>query len=170
MVADTETVRAVPDGRDDFDFIFGRWRIHNRKLRDTADPDCTEWVEFEATSHAEPILGGLGHIDRMWAEAPPAARAFEGFTLRQFDPDQRIWRIWWASTNRPGYLDPPVVGAWRDGRGRFECDDVLRGRAVKVRFEWRHDSPETARWEQTFSFDGGATWRSNWVMELTRLD
>ena len=160
----------MADGRTDFDFIFGRWRVHNRKLVDVTDPACTEWVEFEATSQAEPILGGLGHIDRIWADGPPGGAPFEGFTLRQFDPDAGRWRIWWASTRQPGHLDPPVEGAWVDGCGRFECDDVLAGRAVKVRFEWRHDDRATARWEQAFSYDDGASWRTNWTMDLTRLE
>ncbi len=156
------------DGRADFDFIFGRWLVRNRKLRDVADPDCTDWIEFDATAIAEPILGGLGHIDRIWSTAPPGGSAFEGFTLRQFDPQARVWRIWWASSLRPGHLDPPVEGAWRDGRGVFECDDVLGGRAVKVRFEWTTDGGDRARWQQSFSHDNGLSWRTNWVMDLSR--
>ncbi|MEU4326589.1 hypothetical protein [Nonomuraea dietziae] len=150
------------DGRHDFDFIFGDWRVRNRKLVDVTDPACSEWVEFEATAHAEPILGGLGHIDRLHADT------FEGFTLRQFDPEAGVWRIWWASTRQPGQLDPPVEGAWRDGRGEFVCDDVLGGLPVKVRFEWTRPTPETARWEQSFSYDEGASWRTNWTMDLSR--
>jgi hypothetical protein len=157
------------DGRADFDFIFGRWRVRNRKLRDVANPECTEWIEFDATAHAEPILGGLGHVDRIWTEAPPGEAPFEGFTLRQFDPRRRVWRIWWASSRRPGYLDPPVEGAWRDGRGIFDCDDVLGGRPVKVRFEWTTDGADAARWRQAFSPDEGRTWRTNWVMDLSRI-
>ncbi|GAA1391050.1 hypothetical protein [Catellatospora chokoriensis] len=156
------------DGRSDFDFIFGRWRIRNRKLRDVTDPACTEWIEFDATGHAEPILGGLSHVDRMWSDAPPGEDPFEGFTLRQFDPKAGIWRIWWASSRNPGHLDPPVEGAWRDGRGVFDCDDVLGGHPVKVRFEWTRDGADTARWQQSFSYDQGATWRLNWVMDFTR--
>jgi hypothetical protein len=149
----------------DFDFVLGDWKIHNRKLADVTDPSCTDWIEFTAQSHAEPILDGFGHIDRFWSEAP---MALEGFTLRQFDPTERLWRIWWASTRQPGQLDPPVEGRWVDGRGTFECDDVLAGRAVRVRFEWTHDDESTARWQQSFSWDGGQTWRTNWIMELTR--
>lgn len=152
------------DGRSDFDFIFGRWRVHNRKLADVTDPGCQEWIEFNATAEAVPILNGLGHIDRIWTDT------FEGFTLRQFDPEAGVWRIWWASSARPGHLDPPVEGAFSDGRGRFFCDDILAGRAVKIRFEWTTPTPETARWEQAFSYDGGATWRVNWTMDLARVE
>lgn len=158
------------DGRSDFDFIIGRWRVHNRKLADVADPDCTQWVTFGAVAHAEPIFSGLGHVDRIWAEAPPGGEPFEGFTLRQFDPQTRVWRIWWASSKRPGYLDPPVQGSWSDGYGRFFCNDELNGQLVKVRFEWTSQTPSTARWEQAFSYDSGVSWRVNWVMELTRTE
>jgi hypothetical protein len=105
------------DGRADFDFIFGRWRVWNRKLVDVADPDCVDWVEFNAVSQAEPILDGLGHVDRIWADAPPGRKPFGGFTVLQFHPEACLWRIWWASSNRPGHLDPPVEGSWSDGRG-----------------------------------------------------
>ncbi len=157
-----------PDGRGDFDFIFGRWHVRNRKLVNVADPDCADWVEFDAVAQAEPIFDGLGHVDRIWAKAPPGGKPFEGFTLRQFDPAARLWRIWWASSNQPGHLDPPVEGSWIDGRGVFMCDDTLNGHAIKVRFEWTYEPPSTARWEQAFSYDNGLTWLVNWTMQLSR--
>jgi hypothetical protein len=154
----------------DFDFIFGEWQIHNRKLADTTDPECTEWLEFEATGHAKPIFGGLGHIDRMFVPRSSAGEGFEGLTIRQFDPESSVWRIWWASSTAPGRVDPPLEGEWVDGRGVFFGDDVIAGRAVRLRFVWTTDGASVARWEQSFSFDGGGSWTPNWTMDFTRRE
>ena len=156
------------DGRHDFDFIFGEWRIVNRKLEDPLAEEPTKWLEFEATSEAGPILDGLGNFDAVMAPDFPGRPGFQGFSLRLFDPETGLWRIWWASTVGRGELDTPVVGRFRDGEGRFECDDVLGGRALKVRYEWKDITPTSARWEQSFSFDEGRTFDTNWIAELTR--
>jgi hypothetical protein len=149
----------------DFDFLPGHWEVSNRKLVDTLDPDCDEWEEFNATSEARAILGGLGNIDHFRM----ADGSYEGFSLRLFDPEQDLWRIWWSSTQRPGRLDPPVEGRFgRDGRARFECHDVLEGVPIRMRFDWSEITGASARWKQAFSFDGGRTWKPNWIMELTR--
>ena len=42
--------------KHDFDFIFGEWVVHNRKLRDVTDPACADWVEFEAISERGGVL------------------------------------------------------------------------------------------------------------------
>src|SRR6266496_3851071 len=41
------------DGRSEFDFWFGDWAIHNRRLRRRLQND-TEWQEFEATGRTWP--------------------------------------------------------------------------------------------------------------------
>ncbi len=162
--------QAIDDGRHDFDFLFGRRRIQNRKLVDTLDPESTEWVEFEAFGEAQPILGGLGNVDLFSVPAlPPTGQPYEGFTLRLFDPETGLWRIWWASTRFPGELDNPVEGRFDGDLGEFLCDDVIAGRAVKVRYQWTVVSETTNRWEQSFSYDGGATWSSNWVSDATQI-
>ncbi|PZS18334.1 MAG: hypothetical protein DLM57_06545 [Pseudonocardiales bacterium] len=155
------------DGRHDFDFIFGDWVIRNRKLHDVSDPDCTEWIAFDTTSHAEPILGGLANIERIVCGSHSPGGAWEGFTLRQFDPGQRRWRIWWASTKNPGRLDPPLSGRFHDGIGEFTGADTLAGRPIKVRFHWTIAASGKPRWTQAFSYDDGRTWQANWSMDFS---
>lgn len=162
------------DGVHGFDFYEGRWTVHNRKLTNMLDPTCDDWIEFDAISECRITLGGLGNVDTFdVAEMPSAAPAspspFAGMTLRLYDPARDVWSIWWASTNRPGRLDPPVEGRFVDGRGVFEGEDELDGTPIVVRFVWSEITRDTARWEQEFSFDGGATWVKNWVMVSERV-
>jgi hypothetical protein len=153
----------------DFDFILGRWTVTNRKLADVTDPDCDRWVEFEATSHASPVLGGVGHLDQMSVPAPTdGAPPFEALTLRLFDPEERVWRIWWSSSRVPGVLDTPMVGGFDGPDGVFEADDTVAGRPIRLRFDWSAGDPERPRWQQHFSYDGGATWALTWEMLFTR--
>ena len=158
----------VQDGRGDFDFIHGAWRVAHRSLADRTDPDCDTWESYDGTAVAWPILGGMGNVDRIMVPELPGAGAYEGCSFRLFDPGTGTWRIFWTSTSRPGALDPPVEGRFADGVGRFEGADELDGRPVRVRFEWKDVSAANARWEQFFSFDGGTTWKHNWTMQWTR--
>jgi len=168
--ATVTTATETDDGRHDFDFVFGRWHNVSRRLDNPLDPESAEWSEFEAVSEARPILGGLGNVDEFDAPDFPGRGHFHGFSLRLFDPESRVWRIWWASSVGDGLLDEPVIGRFEDGRGVFECDDVLHGKAIKVRYEWAVTSATSARWEQSFSFDEGRSFVKNWTMDLTRIE
>lgn len=154
-------------GAHAFDFLFGSWTFRLRKLRDTTDPDCSEWMEFDGTGDAFPILGGLGNVDRLYVPATDDGAGFEGFTLRLYDPTTDTWRIWWASTRAPGVFDEPVAGRFDGDRGVFECDDIVGGQPVRVRYTWFADDTEP-RFEQAFSRDGGSTWATNWVTTQRR--
>ncbi len=156
------------DGRHDFDFLFGRWAVANRKLRTPVDSGSGNWDRFTAHVTTRPAVGGLGNIDHYVAPDFPGRPGFEALAVRLFDPGIASWRIWWASTATPGVLDTPVVGRFIDRVGVFECDDVIEGRAVRVRYEWSGIMSFSPRWEQSFSFDEGATWRPNWTMDWRR--
>jgi len=178
----------------DFDFWIGRWSVRNERLKGRLC-GSTEWEEFAASAEARFLPGGLGNIDQFvitddWRPARPAASAaqgsfrisaddrllcetacpgFVGLTVRLFEPSTKLWRIYWADNMR-GIFDPPVIGQFTDGVGTFEGDDQHEGAPVRVRFKWTHDPPRTARWEQAFSTDGGASWETNWIMHMTRED
>jgi hypothetical protein len=61
-----------------------------------------------------------------------------------------------------------VCGRFANGIGGFEGDDVLRGQPIKAYFQWSDITANSARREQVFSADGGATWEVNWVTHFTR--
>ena len=147
----------------DFDFFMGRWTVQNRRLTERL-AGSDEWEEFESTSVAHPILGGLGNEDEFRTRH---AGGFIGMSFRFFDPVKRRWSIYWADSRRPGELDPPVFGTFSGDIGVFEGEDELEGRPIKVRFIWSGTRTRTPRWEQAFSADDGETWETNWVMDFS---
>lgn len=151
-----------------FDFVYGHWNVHNRKLKNVTDPMCDEWVEFDATNEVFPILEGIGQVERIYVPTPSDGGSFEGFTLRLYEPSTETWRIWWSSTRAPGLLDPPVVGKFDGIDGSFECDDIIGDQPVRIRFEWRADDL-TPTWRQSFSYDEGVSWKLNWEMTFSRI-
>jgi hypothetical protein len=154
------------DAAHDFDFYMGLWRVHHTRLRDRLAGGDT-WDEFEGTSRAWPLLGGLGNVDDNVLETPTGT--YKAISLRSFDPATAQWSIWWLDGRNPNRLDPPVVGTFVDGVGTFLADDTLNGVPIVVRFLWSDITPMTCRWEQSFSADGGRTWEVNWIMASTRL-
>lgn len=167
MLNDVTPRTADDDGRADFDFLMGTWRITNRKLVDPLRPDSSEWTEFTTVAVARPLLGGLGNTDSYEGTGDVP---FDGFTVRLFDPASRTWRIWWASTRNPGHLDPPLEGRFVGGHGVFHGTDTVGGADVHVRFDWHVEQPDRPRWTQSFSRDGGDTWSANFTMEFERAD
>jgi hypothetical protein len=166
MTSATESLAAAATGAGgarDFDFWMGAWKIHNRRLRERLK-GSTEWEEFAATCVARPILGGAANEDELRTEH---AGGFIGMTFRFFDAATGKWSLYWADSRR-GVLDPPVVGAFAGDTGVFEGADSFEGRPIRVRFIWSRTASGTPRWEQAFSADGGKTWETNWIMDMTR--
>ena len=119
--------------KHDFDFLFGSWTIHNRYLKGRLR-HSTEWMEFDARSHVEPLLDGFGHLDRY--NAVRDGSPFEGITLRLFNPTTGEWSIHWADTARARTLLPPMIGRFIGGVGEFYGDETVDGRKVLCRFLW----------------------------------
>lgn len=157
---------SIHDGRRDFDFFMGKWKVHNRRLRERLK-GCTDWEEFEATCAARPILGGLGNFDETTMQRDTGI--LRGATLRLFNPATQEWSIYWSSSASPK-LDIPMVGSFKDGRGEFYAHEPFEGKMIFSRFIWTVFSHESCRWEQAFSPDGGKTWETNWYMDNTRLE
>jgi hypothetical protein len=158
---------APADGRADFDPLFGRWKVHHRRLQKRLEGD-TSWDEFVGISEMRPLMDGMGNVDDNVLELPTGT--YRAATVRTFDPATKLWAIWWIDGRNPSTIDVPVRGAFKDGVGTFLCDDVFNGRPIKVRFIWSEITENSARWQQAFSPDGGETWEPNWDMRFTRAE
>ena len=154
------------DGRTDFDFIIGQWKVHNRCLRQRLK-GSQDWYEFEGKSIARKILGGIGNIDEITFDRETGP--VEGMALRLFDPKSQEWSIYWSSS-ATGVMDTPMIGKFENGRGEFFAHEVHENKHVYSRFIWSEITVNSCRWEQAFSADGGKTWEINWIMEFERLE
>jgi hypothetical protein len=156
------------DGRateaGDFDFLHGQWQVAHERLRRRLVGD-TVWQTFNGSCACRPVIGGICNIDDCLLELPDGA--YRAATFRLFNAERQRWSIWWADARR-GELEPPVHGRFDDGVGRFVGDDSFEGRPIQVRFIWSNITADSARWEQAFSVDHGASWETNWVMTFTR--
>ena len=150
----------------DFDFLIGKWRVHHRRLKERL-AGSDEWEEFGGTSELWMILGGAGTIDDNVIELPGGT--YRAATVRAFDRRSQKWSIWWIDGRTPGPLDPPMVGGFEGGVGRFFADETFNDKPIRVRFLWSDITADSARWEQSFSPDEGETWEVNWVMQFTRV-
>jgi hypothetical protein len=161
----SDVTPAPQDGRGDFDFLMGRWKLAHHRLRDRLVGD-THWEDFAGTCEASPIIGGLGNVDDNLLELP--AGSYRAATLRLFNPATGLWSIWWIDA-RSATLGAPVHGSFEQGIGTFFGDDTLAGRPIRIRFVWSKITAASARWEQAFSADGGESWEMNWRMSFERL-
>jgi hypothetical protein len=153
---------AHEDGRRDFHFLYGRWSVQHRRLK-ARGVGCVEWDAFAGASFTQGLMDGLCNVE----EHDFPGRG-QGAAFRTFDVAARRWSIYWVNS-ATGRLEAPVHGAFRDGVGRFDGEDVdAEGRPVKVRFVWDQITPASARWSQAFSYDDGETWEENWTMAFTR--
>jgi hypothetical protein len=148
--------------KTDFDFLVGTWDLANRRLK-KALAGCTDWDEFPSSSTCSGLLGGAANLDEM----SMPTKGYSGVTLRLYNAERDEWSLYWISSRDP-FIDTPVVGRFTDGVGSFYGDDTHEGQPILVRFLWSAITPTSAHWEQAFSTDGGKTWETNWINDLTR--
>lgn len=159
------TAAGPRDGRNDFDFELGSWKIHLKRLVHPLT-GSKEWVEFDGTSVTRRVWDSGSQIERFETEG--TSGHVEGLTLRVYRPEAHQWYLYWAN-GKDGVLQQPTIGEFKDGVGEFYDQEPYKGRAILVRFIWSKITPNSAHFEQSFSDDGGKTWEVNWITDQTRV-
>jgi hypothetical protein len=163
---DLEIIPSKTSSHHDFDFLTGKWKMDNQRLK-TRLKNSNEWESFESLDeNYGPILKGIGNMDIY--KATFSGKPMEGLTLRLFNPQTRLWSLYWVASTT-GVLDPPVIGSFEGNIGRFYCKDVYQGTPVLVMFHWDKTDKDNPVWSQAFSADNGLTWEWNWTNVSHRM-
>jgi hypothetical protein len=159
--SDTSKMR---DGQHDFDFNVGKWKTHIRRLQRPLTGSTT-WIELNGTVTVRKVWDGRAQIEEIEADGP--AGHFEGLTLFLYNPQSHQWSQNFANSS-DGTLTRPTIGEFKNGRGELYDQETFNGRAILVRGVWSEIRPDSHRFEQSYSDDGGKTWEPNFVGTLTR--
>ena len=163
--ANVQQTAGARDGQGDFDFEIGTWKTHLRRLLKPLTGSTT-WAEYNGTTVVRKVWNGRANLVELEVDGP--AGHIEALSLRLYNPQSRQWSLNFANS-ASGTMATPTIGEFRNGRGEFYDQETLNGRAILVRFLILPVSPDTIRFEQSFSDDGGKTWELNWIATDTRI-
>jgi hypothetical protein len=153
------------DGQHDFDFEIGTWKTRLSRLLHPLT-GSTAWVRYEGTTVVRKVWNGRANLVELEVDGP--AGHIEALSLRLYNPQSRKWSLNF-SNSKGGTLAVPSIGEFSAGRGEFFNLDSLDGRAILVRFVISVITPDSCRFEQSFSADGGKAWEPNWIAIDTRV-
>jgi hypothetical protein len=152
------------DGQHDFDFNFGTWKTHIKRILDPLS-GATKSIELNGTVTVRRVWDGRAQLEEIEADGPNGH--WEGMTLFLYNPQARQWSQSFVNS-KSGVLTAPLLGAFKDGRGELFATDTFNDRSVLVRTVWSDIKPNSHHFEQSYSDDGGKTWAPAFVATLTR--
>jgi hypothetical protein len=156
---------AACNGQHDFDFEFGSWTVHLRRLAHPLTGSQT-WLEYTGTNVDRKVWGGRANLGEL--EVDGTTDRIEGLSLRLYDPRTCQWNIYFANSAF-GNIGMPIVGSFMNGRGTFYDNESLGSKAIRVRFIFSGITSTAFHFEQSFSPDDGKTWEVNWIADFTRV-
>ncbi len=163
-VAAQDSATAKRDHQHDFDFEFGTWKAHLKRMLHPLSGSHT-WVRLSGTSIVRKVWDGRANLGEI--ELGNERSHIEGLSLRLYNPQSHQWSLYFANS-KAGSLGTPTVGQFNNGRGEFFDNEDFQGKPVRVRFVFTNITPHSFRYEQSFSPDGGKTWEVNWIASFTR--
>jgi hypothetical protein len=166
LISHVPSIATEPVGivSHDFDFDFGTWNMHMRRLRHPLT-DSASWFEMSGITTTSAVWGGKANLAEVSGDGPYGH--LEILALRLYNPLSHQWSISFASSGA-GVLSVPCVGEFRDGVGEFIDQETYGDRTILVRFKIGSRGGGAAWSEQAFSNDGGKTWETNWINEYKK--
>jgi hypothetical protein len=154
----------VRDGQHDFDFNVGVWHTHIRRVMDPFSGSATS-MELNGTVTVRKIWDGRAQLEEIEADGPKGH--WEGLTLFLYNPQSHQWRQSFINS-KMATLAEPLVGEFKDGRAELFAQDTFHDKSILVRGVWSDITPDSHRYEESYSNDGGKTWVAAFIGDLTR--
>jgi hypothetical protein len=88
-------------------------------------------------------------------------------TLFLYNPQSHQWSQSFISS-KMGVLSGPLIGSFKEGRGELFSQDTFHDKFILVRGVWSDIAPDSHRYEESYSNDGGKTWAAAFIGDLTR--
>jgi hypothetical protein len=152
------------DGQHDFDFNIGVWHTQIKRVLDPLS-GSTKSVELNGTVTVRKVWGGRAQLEEIETDGPNGH--WEGLTLFLYSPQSHQWSQAFINS-KVGMLSPPLIGAFKDGRGELFSQDTVNGRSILIRGVWSDITSDSHHFEESYSDDGGKTWKAAFIADLTR--
>jgi len=152
------------DGQHDFDFNFGVWHTHIKRIMDPLSGG-TKSMELNGTVTVRKVWDGRAQLEEIEADGPNGH--WEGLTLFLYNPAAHQWSQNFVGS-KDGVLNLPTIGSFKDGRGELYAQDTFNGRSILIRGVWSDIKVDSHRYEESYSADGGKTWAPAFIATLTR--
>jgi hypothetical protein len=157
-------VPTVRDGQHDFDFNFGVWTTHIRRLKQPFT-GSTDYVEMHGTVTVRKVWNGRAQLEEIEVDGPTGH--WQGLTLFLYDPKAHQWSQTFIDS-AAGTFSGGLIGEFKEGRGELYAQETLAGRSVLIRGVWSDIKPDSHHFEEAYSDDGGKMWVSYFIADLTR--
>ena len=155
--------KALRDGAHDFDFNVGVWHTH---IRRTLDPfsASSDVIELNGTVTVRKVWGGKAELEEIETDGPKGH--WEGLTLFLYNPRAHQWSQSFINSQM-GELSA-LTGEFHDGRAELFSSDTFKGKSILVRGVWSDIEQDSHRYTESYSDNGGQTWKESFHAELTR--
>lgn len=154
------------DGQHDFDFNFGVWHTHIRRIVDPFDPSSGA-IELNGTVSVRKVWGGKAQLEEIEADGPKGH--WEGLSLFLYNPQSRQWSQTFVNSKSGVVEGTPLIGSFKDGRCELFGQDSFHDKSILVRGVWSDIAAGSHRYEEAYSRDGGTTWHHSFRADLTRM-
>jgi hypothetical protein len=159
---------AMRDGQHDFDFNIGVWHTHIKRMLDPF-ASGSESVELNGTVTVRKVWDGKAELEEIETDGPKGH--WQALTLFLYNPSAHQWSQSFVNSKVGTLsLSSTNIGEFKDGRVVLVGqDNGVTDKTILVRAVWSDIKPDSHRYEETYSNDGGMTWVTSFVANLTRV-